>query len=284
MRAFADFANQHAHRERAACPALESLPEDVFFAGTSPFPGVKVAEQDDRPPATLHGLCMSRLLSAACHLADHCGLLSRDSELGTLHYKPDHEKIARRDQTMLKLARQRLAEQVSLLEERVQTAALPAQSPWHIVDSAVLMEFWEDLEPLLCSARMRILITMCSLRFLDMSKTDPHKQATARRIMRFISAYSRKAPSVVRLQKPHESQPIEARHSSLLAGLANHHREALSAISYFTDPRREQGGEGGEGGGGSFVILAPETALRKVLDAYGIDYVSEFFSYISSIR
>lgn len=220
-----------------------SLPEDANFLG-SRILDIVPDETGQTSASEAKNIARTRRLKHLVML-----LVERDGQLvlseGRCHLRGDFEKAQKKAMMGTKLAKQRLVSEISSLQGPPNALKENKGSPahWHIVDAEVLLQYWDTIEKLLIDkTQLRLIVLLATLRYLDIAKTDSNQMATARRIMRFIAAQTRKVPHIACIHLQH---PIETRESKgleagdlgrLLASLPRHHKALLSAVSYYRDP------------------------------------------------
>jgi hypothetical protein len=201
------------------------LPEDRPFIGLAPFCDHLVDSDADGASVDFAVLRQERLFRLAHQLqaADLLGF-QEGRWLGGSAW----QRAGRQSRTMALLARQRLAEQVRVLEEAVGPARL-ADAPWLVPDYAHLIAGWERICEDLGRRRQRYLITLPVLAELDWRKLG---NADARRLIRVLSDAP---PAVLRLQRPAERvgrHPALPPHRAAMSPSERHQRQFLEALAW----------------------------------------------------
>jgi hypothetical protein len=235
------------------------LPEDRALLGTRPF-----AHLDPLQITSDATIRIARIRQVVLHLSQTTAFLIYDQELQTFHFREDYERIIKRDTLGIRLARQRLLDQVGNLEASINTEA-ETTSPWHLLDAESLINHWQQLEQLI--PQMRLLVTLSTLRFLDFAKNDNDRAPIARRIMRCISRNIR--GTTLHLQNPRESVDVMIREST---NTGKHHRAFISAQAYFATKSEFQ----------PMVILTEDPILGDILDQLRIEYIADINLYLTT--
>lgn len=223
----ASFCNEHVDLREDEVRLARSvlLPEDRPFIGLASFCDHLVDSDADEESIDFALLRQERIFRLAHQLqtADLLGCVE-GRWLGGSAW----QRASRQSRTMTLLAKQRLSEQVRVLEETVGPTHL-ADTPWLVPDPAYLISACEAVCEDLRSAQKRYLITLPVLAELDWHKLN---NADARELIRVLSD----APhAVLRLQKPSEhvkKHPALPPHKPTMSPTERHQRQFLEALAW----------------------------------------------------
>lgn len=270
LRTFAEVVNKLDCTDKGKEKFVGILDEDRILVGIQTFAGIK----DTRASTTAADprFRLQRIYQVVQFLMQNSTLLVYDTELDTYYFRDDFEKMVKRELISSRLARQRLADQVCTLQNNFNDTELDqseaSHMSWHIFDAESLITYWEQIEPLL--PRLRLIITLAALRYLDYVKSESSRMVIARKIMRCIAAQSRLTESSFHLQHPRETANIQDLNGN---NLAKHHRAVLTAVKYYAD---------NPNGFAPIVVLTEDPVLREALETFDVDCIHDIRAYLSS--
>lgn len=264
LRSVAEAVSRFEDIQVDSLPEHFLLTEDSAVVGTRAFTTIfmdRTAQNDDR-------LRVKRILAAVHSLHERDELLVFDHKVDAFYCRDDYEKMVKRELMGSRLAKQRLTTELSTLQGRPNNDNDGHPALWHLIETESIVDNWTEIEPLIEARKMRLIITLSALRYLDHAKND--RAGTSRKIMRYVS--SQTPSNLIHLQHPDETIDED---SANLPPTATHRVAFLAAIRYFTHLNH---------GFAPLVVLSRNIVLNEILNQQGIEYIRDISSYLCSLN